>query len=178
MSSVTKRALAASLKKFLHQTTIDKITVTDIAADCGVNRQTFYYHFQDIYDLGQYMFMEEILKTLGDTTLDDWEKGLVKILKYLEENKALVLNTYYSFDKDYLEGWLYTVFFEMFLQIINKHMLAMLISEEDKEFIVNYNKYALTGLILDWVKRGMKDDPNVMVDKLSNLLGTFISDGL
>ena len=51
MSEITKKALAASLKKLLEQKTLDKITVVDLAEDCGVNRQTFYYHFQDIYDL-------------------------------------------------------------------------------------------------------------------------------
>ena len=48
MSQVTKRALAASLIKLLSQKPLDKVTVKDIIEDCGVNRQTFYYHFQDI----------------------------------------------------------------------------------------------------------------------------------
>ena len=51
MSQVTKRALAASLIKLLSQKPLDKVTVKDIIEDCGVNRQTFYYHFKDIYDL-------------------------------------------------------------------------------------------------------------------------------
>ena len=51
MSQVTKRALEASLKKLLLERPLDKITVTDIAEDCGINRMTFYYHFRDIYDL-------------------------------------------------------------------------------------------------------------------------------
>ena len=51
MSQVTKRALAASLIKLLSQKPLDKVTVKDIIEDCGVNRQTFYYHFKDKYDL-------------------------------------------------------------------------------------------------------------------------------
>lgn len=47
MSLTTKRALAASFKKLLAQRGIDKITVKDIVEECGVNRQTFYYHFHD-----------------------------------------------------------------------------------------------------------------------------------
>ncbi len=51
MSQTTKRALANSLKSLMAKKPLDKITVTDIAKDCGVNRQTFYYHFKDIFDL-------------------------------------------------------------------------------------------------------------------------------
>lgn len=56
MSQVTKRALAASLIKLLSQKPLDKVTVKDIIEDCGVNRQTFYYHFKDIYDLVDWIF--------------------------------------------------------------------------------------------------------------------------
>ena len=47
----TKRALAASLKKLMEKKPLSKITVSEIISDCNVNRKTFYYHFQDIYDL-------------------------------------------------------------------------------------------------------------------------------
>ena len=44
----TKTALAASLKKFMNKKPFGKITVTEIITDCNVNRNTFYYHFEDI----------------------------------------------------------------------------------------------------------------------------------
>ena len=43
MSQVTKRALENSLKHILSQKPLDKITVSDITDDCGINRMTFYY---------------------------------------------------------------------------------------------------------------------------------------
>ena len=45
ISLQTKKKLAASLKKFMMSKSLNKITVTDIIKDCGVNRKTFYYHF-------------------------------------------------------------------------------------------------------------------------------------
>ncbi len=64
MSNLTKRALEASLKKLLLKKPLDKITISDIADDCGMNRMTFYYHFQDIYDLIDWSFAEEAEKIL------------------------------------------------------------------------------------------------------------------
>ena len=49
MSQTTKRALEASLKNLMLQKPLDKITINDIAEDCGISRMTFYYHFKDIY---------------------------------------------------------------------------------------------------------------------------------
>ena len=59
-----KRALEASLKKLLLQKPLNKITINDITEDCGVNRMTFYYHFKDIYDLVDWIMVEDAAKVL------------------------------------------------------------------------------------------------------------------
>ena len=56
MSQLTKRAITESFMKLINQVPFDKITVKDIVEDCGVNRNTFYYHYSDIYAL-----LDEIL---------------------------------------------------------------------------------------------------------------------
>ena len=59
MSEVTKRALEQSLKNLLLKKPLNKITINDIAEDCGINRMTFYYHFKDIYDLVEWSCLED-----------------------------------------------------------------------------------------------------------------------
>ena len=59
MSEITKRALATSLKKLLSQKELTKISIKDITDDCGIQRQTFYYHFTDIYDLVEWICLED-----------------------------------------------------------------------------------------------------------------------
>ena len=65
MSEVTKRALEQSLKNLLLKKPLNKITINDIAEDCGINRMTFYYHFKDIYDL-----VEDLRHLAGGTAAD------------------------------------------------------------------------------------------------------------
>lgn len=48
VSQVTKRALEQSLKNLLLKKPLTKITINDIAEDCGINRMTFYYHFKPL----------------------------------------------------------------------------------------------------------------------------------
>ena len=57
----TKKMLAASLKKHMGKKPLSKITISEIIADCGVNRKTFYYHFEDIYTLLKWMLEQEAI---------------------------------------------------------------------------------------------------------------------
>ena len=75
MANTTKRALAAALKKRLTLTTLDKITIQQLVDDAEVSRKTFYYHFQDVYDLLEWLLIDEGKRVLeGNTTADTWQK--------------------------------------------------------------------------------------------------------
>ena len=60
----TKLALANALKKLLQKKFLDDITVKELVEECEVNRQTFYYHFQDIYDLLRWFLEHETSEAL------------------------------------------------------------------------------------------------------------------
>ena len=68
MATSTKKALADALKKMMVIKPIDRITVNDLVETCGVSRQTFYYHFDDVYDLLEWVFEEDASTTTGSTT--------------------------------------------------------------------------------------------------------------
>ena len=55
VSEHTKTMLCQALKKKMAQKPLDKITIRELADDCGLKRQAFYYHFEDIYDLVRWM---------------------------------------------------------------------------------------------------------------------------
>ncbi|MBU5461605.1 TetR/AcrR family transcriptional regulator, partial [Lachnoclostridium sp. MSJ-17] len=59
MTSLTKDAIKKSFMKLLNSKPIDKITVKEIVEDCGINRNSFYYHFDDIPSLMEEIFSEQ-----------------------------------------------------------------------------------------------------------------------
>lgn len=171
MSQITKKALAASLKKLLSQKPLDKITVIDIVEDCEVNRQTFYYHFQDIYDLVEWMFLTGAAAALnGKKTYDTWQQGFLQVFEYALENKDLVINTYHSMSRDQLERYLYDVTYNLLIGVVEEQASGMAVSDNDKKFIADFYKFAFVGLMLDWIRRGMKDDPKKIVEHISTLI--------
>mgnify|MGYP000269679267 FL=1 len=95
MASTTKRALESSLKKLLLEKPLNKITVTDICEDCGISRMTFYYHFQDIYDLVEWSCLEDAGKALaGNRTVGTWQKGLLSTFNLVRADRPFVMNVY------------------------------------------------------------------------------------
>ena len=72
MSDLTKRALEQSLKNLLLQKPLSKITISDIADDCGINRNTFYYHFADVPSLATEIITERADEVLDTVTAYDF----------------------------------------------------------------------------------------------------------
>ena len=143
MSQVTKRALEASLKKLLLERPLDKITVTDIAEDCGINRMTFYYHFRDIYDLVEWACQEDFRRILD---------GLI-------DNRPFILNVYRSVRREQVETFLFQVTHGLLMGVVEELDPRGEVREEDKAFLADFYKYAFVGLVLDWIRTGMKGEP-------------------
>ena len=66
MAQFTKKAIIEAFIEQLGERPLDKITVKDIVTRCGVNRNTFYYYYQDIYALFSDIFELETQRILGD----------------------------------------------------------------------------------------------------------------
>ena len=167
MSDLTKRALEQSLKNLLLQKPLHKITISDIADDCGITRMTFYYHFKDIYDLIEWSCEEDARKALeGKKTYDTWQQGLLQIFEAVQENKAFILNVYRSVSREQVENYLYKLTYQLLIGVVHEQAAGMSVREEDQDFIATVYKYAFVGLMLDWIKDGMKADYHVIAEKM------------
>lgn len=171
MSQTTKRALEASLKKLLLQKPLNKITINDITEDCGVNRMTFYYHFKDIYDLVDWILTEDAMKVMeGRRTFDTWTEAFLDILEQVRANKVLVLNVYRSVGREQVEQYLYRLLDPMLREFADRECQDITVQDADRQFVVDFYKYALVGMVLEWIRRDMKTDPAVMTSRLSAMI--------
>lgn len=176
MSQITKKAIEASLKNLLLKKPFDKITINDIAEDCGISRMTFYYHFKDIYDLVEWACEEDAKKILeGKDDYKTWTQGFLNLFEEVLKNKPFILNVYRSVGREQVENYLYKIVYDLFLNVVEEKAQGMTVRDEDKEFIADFYKYAFVGLMLDWVKNGMKEDPHKIVKKVEFLLSGSLS---
>ena len=179
MSQVTKRALEQSLKNLLLKKPLTKITVSDIAADCGINRMTFYYHFKDIYDLVEWACLEDAKRALDEKkTCDTWQQGLLQIFEAVQQNKPFILNVYRCVHREQVEKYLQPLVDHLLLDIIQEKSNGMTVRDEDKQFIAQIYSYIFIGLMLDWIKEDMRENPQNIVDRLAKLITGSISAAL
>lgn len=171
MSQITKRALEESLKKMLLKKPVNKITISDITEDCGINRMTFYYHFKDIYDLVEWSCVEDAARALdGKKTYDTWQQGFQQIFQAVLDNKPFVQNVYQFVNREQVETYLYSLTHNLLIGVIEEKAVGMQVRDEDKEFIADFFKFAFVGLMLDWIRNRMKKDPQQIIDRLSILI--------
>ena len=160
MNNITKNALEESLKKFLLQKPLDKITISDLTTDCGISRMAFYYHFKDIYDLVEWSCIEDASRALqGKKTYDTWQEGLQQIFEAVLENKPFILNVYLSVKREQVENYLYSLTYQLIEGVVEEQSENLRVTEEQKKFIADFYKYSFVGVMLDWIKRGMKEAP-------------------
>ena len=155
MSHTTKQDLEASLKKLLLEKPLDKITIQDLTNDCGISRMAFYYHFKDIYDLVEWACLEESRKALqGKKTYDTWQEGLLQIFEAVYENKPFIINAYNAVSREQIENFL----FQLIMSVVEEQARSTSLTQEQKSFIADFYKYSFVGIMLDWIRQGMKSD--------------------
>ena len=168
MSQVTKRALEQSLKNLLLKKPLTKITVGDIADDCGINRMTFYYHFKDIYDLVEWSCLEDAKRALDENkTYETWQA-----------NKPFILNVYRCVHREQVEKYLQPLVDRLLLDVVDEEAGEMTVRAEDRQFIAQVYSYIFIGLMLDWIKDDMREDPQQLVDRLAKLIKGSMAEGL
>ena len=172
MPNRTKEMLAESLMKLLARRTLDKITIQDIVDDCGYNRQTFYYHFHDIYDLIDWIFaaqtQELIEKCRACGSLD---VGVEAVTAYMRGNRRLILNILRSVNGEKLLDNLYRSAQSIVLSALENHPGVQELSTEYRELVAEAFKYALAGLLIDWMRAGIPED---LVNKVRTMKAVYI----
>ena len=182
VASSTKRALADALKQMMEVKPIAKITVKDLVEICNVNRQTFYYHFDDVYDLLEWVFEEDANRVLPKEVIyEHWQDDVMIFFKYLNDNASFAMNVYHSDSRLYMLKYLKTRLgscIRSFADIVSE---GMNIDKQDYDFVIEFYSNGIIGLIAQWMDLNMQM-PKVMTkerllrvleDSVENMLARF-----
>lgn len=169
MTQLTKQAIVAALERLLERKPFSKITVNELAEECGISRMTFYYHFQDIYDLVEWSVNEELDAFLQESDSGDFLQGMHRFFQLLLEKKQMVLNMYRSVPRERLENYVYQVTERILLPYVNRRLEGKRVSVEDRQCIVDFCKYAFGGFLIHWVADGMTGNPEEILGRVNAL---------
>lgn len=159
MANFTRNAIRASFLKLLNERPLSQITVKDIVSECGVNRNTFYYYFEDIPNLIEDIIVENTERIIREfpsaAQIDDCLNAMIDFaLKY----KRAVLHIYASVNRDLYEQHLWKICEYTVEKFVDTALGERKINEEDERIVRDYFACVLFGIVTGWLRRGMKED--------------------
>ena len=154
MSLATKKELAAALKKLMATKPINKITVRELVEACGINRNSFYYHFEDIYALFKWMVEAEAVEIVKQYDLMmDHHEVVNFVLDYVESNQYLLTNAYNAIGQAGLKRFLYLDFISCLGTLVDQgaHKQGVTLDPDYKLFLCAFFAEAIAGTLLDYI---------------------------
>jgi AcrR family transcriptional regulator len=176
MSKLTKVALGDALRHELGYRRFDKITVKDLVERAQVNRQTFYYHFRDIYDLLEWVFAEDLAACqVEPLDLSNWTSQLRNIIDYIDKNRALATNIYASLDHDLIRKNLAEGIRPSIEEAIANEVGSEHPNNEDVFFAAKLTTWLVVEFLMEWMGTGFREDPYQTLEHVRHLFSTLMT---
>lgn len=173
----TKQSLCEALKKIMKHKPFSKITISELIRECDVNRKTFYYHFEDIYDLLKWMLEQEAFEVVRQfDLLIDYKDAFDFVVNYVKENSYFLNCIYDSVGRDELKRFFYKDFIGITEKIINECAddLNVILLDDFKYFLCNFYTEALAGMLIDLFQNPDKYNQDAMFDYFSIILNSSL----
>lgn len=178
MPNFTKQVILHTFQQMLETTPFDKITVSALTKAAGIGHNTFYYHFEDIYDLLNAWFIEVMGQYAGAETEGDWKNNVKALLRTSRDNARIVYHIFHSLSRDRLERHVFSASDDEFFQYVRQQAEGREISEERLRDIAKICRYAIIGFYLEFLWNNMEADIDESVDQLADLFTGFVDNAL
>ena len=172
MAKQTQKFIMSTFMQLLEGESLDKITVRDIVEECEINRNTFYYHYSDIYDLLDDVFRVETEKFMSEDVSENTTVGeeYERAARFVRKYKRAILHIYDSKKRDVLQNYLETLAFSFISRFVKKEADGYGLSDEDIDYITGFYTHAIVGNTLGWIKRKL---PSGQEKFIARTAGTF-----
>ncbi len=172
----TKLALTNAFKELSKKKAMNKISVNDLIKYCNFNRNTFYYHFEDIYDLIDWIFNEEVKTIIENFDKTNYENFLNSVLNYIEGNKHLLNSAYNSFGREQLKKLLNPNFHKVLDNIITNRIEKnnLTIDKDFKNFLIEFYSGGISELIVNYCNEEQYINRQKLINYLFSLTDSIL----
>lgn len=164
----TKERLRDALKELLLHHRMEKITVSDITRQCGMGRQSFYYHFKDKYDLLDWIIRSDLEEYTAQNTLNSWPDNIIDLLRHLQEEKKFYCKIASGQSELLFQEYSSLIEETMFQGFSEEYELSDY--EGDRmRFASRFFSYGFAGVLIQWITDGMKLSPEDCIRHLHDI---------
>ncbi|MBO4679819.1 MAG: TetR/AcrR family transcriptional regulator [Lachnospiraceae bacterium] len=157
MTVSTKQSIIDCTIALAEQKPLKKITVGEIVKMCGITRNTFYYHFHDIYDVLDNAIRDKLVDLENCDPTDD-DQALFDTIEFTVMYKKVWRNLYKTLGQESLQRYIIGRMHNVFIKYINLHLGGYKISDTDMGIITTYFEEALFGVLVRWIRGESKGD--------------------
>ena len=179
MSQFTKKAIIDSFIELSQTVPIEKITVTMISKHCGINRNTFYYYYQDVYSL-----MEEIIYSKAEKLFPaslqfgegDWISNLRFMGQYAKKNEDFIRNMYQSMGRDAFGDYLVDMAIHPIRNYLDHYAenlyreKGLVLKKEDRDIASYLFAKMFSETTVDWIRGRYHSDPVETMEKAIEMM--------
>lgn len=174
-----KTSIKNAFWDLIRELPLNQITVILLCDRANVNRQTFYYYYQNIVDLLKDVLFAEIYDEVSKgRAYDTWKYGFLTTTRFIKNNNFVFQNIYHSSYWEEVNNFFTEKSNSLARGVIDEciETTGIQVLDEDKEFMVRYYRILFNSIITEWVKDGMKLNPDELLSKVEKLLdGTVCS---
>ena len=177
MNQRTEAVLIGTFKALMLKKPMNKITVSELVEECGINRNTFYYHFEDIRDMLRKMLRQDIeaIFSRGDL-ITDHDLIINSVLDYIEQNKVILKNMISCIGRAELDLFLNSnvnkPIYSLVCETEQKQNLS--VGDEYKRFLADFFTRAVSGVLIDWIENRADRNKEQIKQYLFTTLSTAI----
>jgi AcrR family transcriptional regulator len=164
MSQLTRKAIMKCTLELAEKKSLKKITIKDIADECGITRSTFYYHFSDIYDVLDGVVQAKI-DEFNEEYNGEMDKVLMRFIEYSIIHRKVWANLFDARGREWLEKYVKTRIHYLALLQIRKMSEGYILSIKDVEIICSFYEEAIFGLLIRWI---IKEEKTKTVDEIKD----------
>ena len=182
MSQFTKKAIMDSFVELAQSIPMDKITIKQVSDNCGINRNTFYYYYQDLYALKEeiiYVKAQKLFVNMEFSSPESWKSNLRIVGAYARKNEVFIRNLFNSMGRDAFGDYIVDVVSKMAYQNIDNLYETKVaptgkkVSEKEKKRLAYFFSKIFAETTVEWIRGKSSDDP---VDTLEH--GIEMLDGV
>ena len=178
MANFTERMIMETFVKLLEERTFDKITVKDIISELGISRNTFYYHFEDLYDLAKKAANIEFEKMYSlDYSNIDYKEHLNNLTHLASHSKKQIYHIINTLDRKALESYLTQISEKIIINYINQNIPDSKADALTRDLVIKCYSCALVGVLMRWIDDGMISDED-FIYKAAEIFTRSISSAL
>ena len=171
MANFTEKAIADTFVEMLNERPLDKITVRELSERCGISRNTFYYHFHDVYDLLDSILRAEEARLLANLdTISTLRQALSQAFQFVTENWQAIRHVYNSVSRDSLSQYLFNAASMNMRRYLEGQRAGLDVSDRDFDDLVRLYACMIEGVVLNGLREGISQDAEEFIANAVRLL--------